>query len=116
MDGGPMKSFEVHVERRQHYAVVRLVGELDLAVVRAVEDALSPLEKEFGEVIIDLREVEFMDSVGLRVILSANARARSDGFSLRIIKGGNQVQKLLALTRMDEHLTLIDPSALPEAG
>lgn len=73
-----MESFEVHVERHQHYAVVRPVGELDLAAVNAVEKALSPLEHEFSEVVIDLRAVEFLDSTGLRVILAADARSRSN--------------------------------------
>jgi anti-anti-sigma factor len=111
-----MKSFEIHVERHQHYAVVRPVGELDLAAVDSVEDALSPLEHEFGELVIDLRAVEFLDSAGLRVLVAAYARSRSNGFKLRIINGGEPVQKVLTLTGMDRHLPLIDPNELGGIG
>jgi anti-sigma B factor antagonist len=111
-----LKDFEVEVARRGEYVVVRPVGELDLAAVDAVERALIPLESEFTEIVIDLRAVEFLDSAGLRAILACDARARQDGFRLRIINGGNQVQKLLSLTGMDEHLTLVDPDQLSDRG
>jgi anti-sigma B factor antagonist len=111
-----VERFDVEVERRGHYVVVRPVGDLDLAVVDVVEQTLRPLENEFSEVVIDLRAVEFLDSTGLRMILSADARSRNDAFNLRVIKGGDQVQRLLALTGMDKHLSLIDASELPETG
>jgi anti-sigma B factor antagonist len=111
-----LNRFDVEVERRGNYAIVRPVGDLDLAVVDEVEAALRPLENEFGEVVIDLRAVEFLDSTGLRAILSADARSRSNGFNLRLINGSEQVQKVLALTGMDKRLPLIDASELPDAG
>jgi anti-sigma B factor antagonist len=111
-----LNRFDVEVERRENYAIVRPVGDLDLAVVDEVEAALRPLEIEFGEVVIDLRAVEFLDSTGLRAILSADARSRSNGFNLRLINGSEQVQKVLALTGMDRRLPLIDASELPDAG
>ena len=86
-DRDRLKRFDVEIERCGQYAVVRPVGELDLAAVDILESALSPLETEFGKVVIDLRQVEFLDSTGLRVILSADARSRSDGFKLEVING-----------------------------
>lgn len=111
-----MKRFDVEVERREHYVLVRPVGELDLAAVDAIEEVLSPLEREFSEVVIDLRAVEFLDSAGLRVVLSADARSQGNGFNLRIIKGGEQVEKVLSLTGMDKHLPLIDANELTDAA
>ena len=107
-----MNRFDVEIERCGKYAVVRPVGELDLAAVDSLEAALSPLETEFGKVVIDLRQVEFLDSTGLRVILSADARSRSDGFKLAVINGPEQVRHVLALTGMDKHLPLIDAGEL----
>ena len=76
------------------------------------QTALSPVETEFGKVVIDLRQVEFLDSTGLRVILSANARSRSDSFKLEVINGPEQVRHVLELTGMDKHLPLIDAGEL----
>jgi len=109
-----LKSIDVEVERHERFALVRPVGDLDLAAKEEVEAALEPLEKEFREVILDLRSVEFLDSTGLRVLLSANARSRADGFRLRIVGGGEAVQRVIALTGMDKHLPLIEPNDVPE--
>jgi anti-sigma B factor antagonist len=107
-----LKRFDVEIERCGKYVVVRPVGELDLAAVDILEAALSPVETEFGEIVIDLRQVEFLDSTGLRVILSADARSRSNGFRLKVINGTEQVRHVLALTGMDKHLPLIDAGEL----
>jgi anti-sigma B factor antagonist len=111
-----VKRFDVEIDRRDDYVVVRPVGELDLSAGQAIEEALGPLENEFSEVVIDLRAVEVLDSTGLRVILAADARSRSDGFNLRIIKGSHQVRRLLSLTGMNTRLPLIDASELGDAA
>jgi anti-anti-sigma factor len=111
-----LKGFDVEVDRRADCVVVRPVGELDLSAVDAVEQALIPLEREFTEIVVDLRAVEFLDSAGLRAILASDARSRQDAFRLRVINGGTQVQKVLSLTGMDKHLTLVDADELSDRG
>ncbi len=79
---------------------------------RSCKRRSARLETEFGKVVIDLRQVEFLDSTGLRVILSADARSRRDGFKLEVINGPEQVRHVLELTGMDKHLPLIDAGEL----
>jgi len=107
--------FEIGVEERENYALVHLTGEVDLAVVEAVETTLLPLEARFPTVILDLRRVSFLDSTGLRAIVSAESRARKRGFELKIVRGPEGVQKLLYLAGLDKILPLIDADELPEA-
>jgi anti-sigma B factor antagonist len=109
------KPFEITVEERGTHALVGLCGEFDLAAVEAVETALRPLEARFASVILDLREVTFLDSTGLRAIVSADARARKGGFELQIVRGSEGVQKLLYLAGLDKILPLIDADELPAA-
>ncbi len=103
------------VEEHEQFVLVRLVGEVDMAAFGAVESTLLPLEKRFPSVIIDLRGVSFLDSMGLRALISADARAREEDFALKIVRGPEQVQKLLYLTGLDKILPLIDASELPGA-
>jgi anti-sigma B factor antagonist len=107
--------FEIAVEEHEEFVLVGLVGEVDMAAFGAVESTLLPLEKRFPSVIIDLRGVSFLDSMGLRAIISADARAREEDFALKIVRGPEQVQKLLYLTGLDKILPLIDASELPDA-
>jgi anti-anti-sigma factor len=65
---------------------VRLVlsGELDLAVAGMLEDRLRQLQKAGCDVRLDLVEFDFIDSSGLRELISALAEYRSDGWRLDI--------------------------------
>ena len=101
--------FEVEVERADGQAVVRVSGEFDLAATHVVEDALLSVEDDQNRVIVlDLREVTFLDSTGLRTITSADHRAREAGHELRIVRGPEQIQKLLYVTGMDKILPLVN--------
>ena len=103
------QEFGVEVTRDDRVSTVRVRGEIDLAAAERLEQALQSVQDEPSEVtILDLREVTFLDSTGLRTITSADARARKDGHELRIVRGSDQVQKLLHVTGMDKILPLVD--------
>jgi anti-sigma B factor antagonist len=105
--------FDIDVDERKGFALVRLAGEFDLAAAEAVETALLPVEDRFPSVILDLRGVTFLDSTGIRVIVSADARSRKAGRELKIVRGPEEVQNLLYLAGLDKILPLIDADELP---
>lgn len=87
-------------------------GELDLASSPVLEDALERAhESDCSLVILDLRELEFMDSTGLSVLVKAQQRAHESGRRFGLVKGGAQVQRLLSLTGIAERMTLADSPA-----
>jgi anti-anti-sigma factor len=54
-----------------------------------------------------------MDSTGLRLLITADIRARQDGRRLVIVQGNEMVQRVMRLTRLDERLDIVeDPGAL----
>jgi anti-sigma B factor antagonist len=88
-------------------AVVAPRGEIDLATVNAVRDALRP--QEVGtRVVLDLRRVEFMDSAGLALIVEQMRRAERDGFDFAVVRGPDQVQRLLRTAGLAERLVVLD--------
>ncbi len=64
--------------------------------------------KSASLVIVDLRQLEFMDSTGLSVLVRAHQRAVESGKRFAVVKGPQQVQRLLTLTGVAERLTLAD--------
>jgi anti-anti-sigma factor len=50
---------------------LRLVGDVDLATVDRFRSALAPPVREGGEIIIDMRDMQFIDSSGVQVIIRA---------------------------------------------
>lgn len=84
-------------------------GELDLASgpqLEAALDAVSP--EDTRVVVIDLRELEFMDSTGLSIIVRAHQRLARDDCELGLVRGSAQVQRLLELTGVTERLRLAE--------
>ncbi len=61
-----------------------LSGELDLAVAGMFRDRLRQLRKAGCDVRIDLAELDFIDSSGLRELIAALEESRSDGWRLEI--------------------------------
>jgi anti-sigma B factor antagonist len=84
-------------------------GELDLASAEMLEAKLKELESSEPDLLVlDLRELEFMDSTGLRAVIAADARARERGGRLVVVRAPEEVDRVFRLTRMDQHLELVD--------
>ena len=66
--------FSISTSDRDGRAVVVIRGELDLATAPDLEAALPERLDAGQDVVVDLRELEFMDSTGLRVLVAAHAR------------------------------------------
>ena len=88
--------------------MLSLRGELDLASAPLLQrEVEGSAVAEAAIVVLDLQELEFIDSTGLRVLLSAYERSREHGQEFAITPGSQQVQRLLSITRVDEHLRVI---------
>jgi anti-sigma B factor antagonist len=99
--------FRVDVRTDGRAAIITVSGELDLASAPALEAELEQAGASDSELLVlDLRGLEFMDSTGLSVIVKAHQRLSEDGRSLCLIRGPQQVQRLLDLTGVAERLTL----------
>jgi anti-anti-sigma factor len=98
---------------------LRLTGELDLYSAPAFDDALVAVEGEkWPTVVLDLRELEFLDSMALRLIMRTQARAEQDGRRLVIVRGPAFLDRILNVAGLAEHLELVDepPRAKLSAG
>jgi anti-anti-sigma factor len=108
------KPLELRTEHDHGAPRLIVSGELDLASAEALEASLKQLEASEPDVLVlDLRELEFMDSTGLRTVIAADARARDRGARLVVVRAPDEVDRVFRLTRMDQHLELVDE---PPAG
>jgi anti-anti-sigma factor len=90
--------------------VVALQGELDLAAVEALREAIGAVADTAG-VILDLERVTFVDSSGLRELLAAEAACQESGIGLVIAAAPPQLLRLLDLTGTRDTLRLVDERA-----
>jgi anti-anti-sigma factor len=100
---------EVSSEERDGLVHVALVGELDLSTVAKLQDELSKVEAGSPPtVVVDLSKLTFLDSTGLRCIVTADERAREAGRRMVVVRGPDPVQRVFAITRLEDRLEMVD--------
>ncbi|MEA2157106.1 MAG: anti-sigma factor antagonist [Solirubrobacteraceae bacterium] len=96
-------------ERQGDVHVIALNGELDLATAGALERELLRVEAtDAASIVLDLSGLTFMDSTGIRVMLSADARSRADSERLALLRGPFAVQRVFELTGVVDLLPFAD--------
>ena len=85
-----------------------LVGELDIATTPVLHRALRRTQTDARLVVVDLRELQFMDCSGAQLLLTAHRRARWGGSRLVIVRGPAEVDRVFALLGVDHQLELVD--------
>jgi len=93
------QTFCVSVVSEGREVVVAVRGELDLASAEVLEFEVRKLRVAgFDRLVVDLRNVDFMDSAGLRLLISLRNAAKREGHRLSIVPGPSQVQRIFDLT------------------
>ncbi len=104
-----MEILEVASASAGEQVTVSLKGELDLSTVAKVEEELRRVEaSDASVVVLDLSGLTFLDSTGLRAVITADERARAQGRRFVIVKGPDAVQRVFAITRLEERLEMVD--------
>jgi anti-sigma B factor antagonist len=111
-------NFQFETRHNGGATLIAVQGELDLASSPALREELDRAHDAGTElVVLDLRELVFMDSTGLSVVVKAHQRALESGRRFAVVRGGKQVERLLTLTGVSERLTVVDqPDELIDAG
>ena len=103
--------FDLRVDRQRSAAILRLSGELDLVGAERVDSCIDELLRDPpDELVIDLRAVTFMDSMGLRSLIRARAKGADEELPVKLVRGSDQVHRVLTMTRMDDHFEFVEPS------
>jgi anti-anti-sigma factor len=103
---GPLTVISV---RRGNEQRIRLVGELDLSTKPILEEELGAAEHGGAErLVLDLAELEFIDSSGIRTLLEAVQRSRRDSDRLVMTRPGRIVERTLRLTGVVEVLPFVN--------
>jgi anti-sigma B factor antagonist len=87
---------------------IALSGELDLSSALTFDEEVRRAEaREPKTLVIDLSGLRFLDSTGLRLIMSAQARARKRGMRLAIVEGGDAVKRIFRLAGVNRRLDIV---------
>jgi anti-anti-sigma factor len=107
-----VSTLDVEVTGDGQIVSVALTGELDISGAPALKDRLIDLERRRPRVLVlDLRELSFVDSSGLRLILEADLRARREGRRFAIVRGPDFVHRVFSIALLDSRLDIVDDPA-----
>jgi anti-anti-sigma factor len=80
---------------------IQVHGELDCSTVPTLEGRMDTvLQDGHGPVVLDLSDLRFMDTSGLRLALRLEARAQLHGVDLSLLDGPTSVERVFELTGM----------------
>jgi anti-anti-sigma factor len=107
----------MRVEQRLDTVLIRLQGEFDLTCeVPFREELTFTLEADTKTVVLDLCALTFIDSVGLRMLVTLNRTTGEDGLDFTILCVEGHVRRILRETGLDGVLPVIDPSGAVPAS
>ena len=90
---------------------LKLRGELDLANADILQEAFDEaLETRCRRIVLDLRQLTFIDSTGIAILISAIERDGTDGTEVRFVPSpAPAVTRVLTLTGVAERMPVLDP-------
>ena len=97
----------MQIKTKIHYQAlyVLLIGELDEAnasYVRTNLDHIIETEKSFNKVIVDLSQLEFMDSTGIGVMLGRYKKLQQRNIPIYILNPSRQAEKIFQMSGLYE--------------
>jgi anti-anti-sigma factor len=97
----------IEIRREGATELLHLTGELDLATSAALDAELRRCdESDAARILLDLTELEFIESTGLRVLLDAAARSRANGNRLAMTPPPRQIERTLRLVGVIDRLPI----------
>lgn len=100
---------DIRVDEGDDQAVIYLDGELDPHTAPLLQEELDRLvAKGSTKIVLDMSALRFIDSSGLRVVISAHRRVRDAGGHLALRSPSDTARRLLEITGLTDHIDVVD--------
>ncbi|MEO8476898.1 MAG: STAS domain-containing protein [Actinomycetota bacterium] len=104
-----MAGLSANLEIVDGATIVGVAGELDIASAPIFEARIAEAEALHPALLVlDLRQLTFMDSTGLRIVLAADSSARRDVRRFAVIRGPDPVHRVFLIALLDRRLDLVN--------
>ena len=98
---------EIKVNMKNDNLIISLIGRLDTMTSQKFEEKIKSISfDEIRNITIKMKELEYVASAGLRVILMLNKKIIKNGGKLKIINANNVIKELFTMVGMDDYLEI----------
>ena len=94
----------INVERDFELVTLAITGRLDTTTAPNLESVVNELCEEAKELVIDMSELEYISSAGIRVLLGAYKKMNFNQGTIRIVKANDMVREVFEMTGLSEML------------
>lgn len=95
-------------EEADHW-IVEVSGEVDVHTAPALDTALTGLVEDGNyRLVVDLSQVDFLDSTGLGVLVKTLKRVREHSGTLAVVAPTERIAKVFRITGLDSAIALHD--------
>jgi anti-sigma B factor antagonist len=110
VDPMDLADLRMTIERHGPATVVKLSGSAHMVVSNSLRDRLvSLVDENTRELVLDLADLEFINSVGLGAIIAAHLRCRHHNGVVKVVAPRPAIHELLAVTKLT-HLFPVHPT------
>jgi anti-anti-sigma factor len=103
---------KINSSDQEEVTILALSGSLDAMTADGVSEQINlAFERQRNKLVIDLDDVEFMSSAGLRTILASLQISRQKGGDLRLAGGSNNIKRMLDFSGFTKILRAFDTVA-----
>jgi anti-anti-sigma factor len=99
--------FDLQLAPRDGATVATLIGELDLPAADASYEEIDAAARDSGALVLDLSQLTFIDSSGLRLVVRLNVSAGEGAFTLSIVQGPENVQQVFEIVGLLDALPFL---------
>jgi anti-sigma B factor antagonist len=101
--------FEVAEEKGQDGPLLSVRGEIDIMTAPTLLEHLKAcIGPEQWHGTVDLREVGFLDSTGLGVLVTTQKRCQDNGGGLRLVINSERILRVFEITGLTEHFEIVE--------
>ncbi len=97
----------IRQDQRENTNIVYLAGEIDAYTAPKLRETLIPLAEQPGQnIIVDLSDVQYIDSTGLGIFIGALKATHAHEGTLTLTGMSERIQRLFSITGLDEVIAI----------
>ncbi len=97
---------QIEQEKQEDKLIIKLSGTLTTSTAPGFQDFLDEHTKDVKQLIIDMEQLEYITSAGLRVLLKINRKMKEDEGSMIVQHANEQIMEIFVITGFNEILNI----------
>ena len=99
-------SISVRVDDDRQRVEIQVFGSFDFSLFNDFRAAYIDYAKEYNDYLIDMQEVEYLDSAALGMLLSMRSAVGGDDSRITIANANAFIKNILMISRFDKRFTI----------